>query len=618
MFRKVWFTTVAGALVLAVSCGGGASAPPTTQLPPITISLSASSTTAPVNGISPFLTVTLQRAAGDSNPVTLTVVPLPSNVTPQITSPGTGSSGTISFSAAGTATPGTYAVTVNATEGGSTATSPLSLTVLSAPATVNITVSPTVNTSVGFGGQLQTFMTTTFMAAEWDRSFFPALPSATATLGTLNPQHIRVLTNNEGIPQQPDQSWDFSVLDATVDPVLSVGDHSIVLVLAAAPFWMDNQNTQLPPSNFQYFAKYAQQMVQYYNTTAGFTDSNGVQHVHTPFTPITYWGIFNEPDANGLSAADYANLYNLTVTAMQAAGSLVPLKFVAVELGGTFPNDYVPGFISGVTAQVDVVTGHNFAVCGWNNLDVDALNAIPLFFVPYAQQFASLLANSSKLSQAQLWLSDNNVDSDFAIGNGAGACTDPFELDPRGTSAFFAGWRPYVFSQWAQAGSHMLSHWNFNQDPTLTTMTAEVTYTTGQPYISYWVDYYLQRYFPYCAPDEPSTCTAGGASILSVTSSEPAGLQTVEPLAVRNADGSVVVMAVDHAVNGPNDVNGPGAPRNVVLDLSQLGVFTSANVLTIDANTDLTSGPTPVSVGPAAQMTLSLGGYGVSFLKLIP
>jgi hypothetical protein len=105
---------------------------------------------------------------------------------------------------------------------------------------------------------------------------------------------------------------------------------------------------------------------------------------------------------------------------------------------------------------------------------------------------------------------------------------------------------------------------------------------------------------------------------LTVSSSEPTGAQTVEILATRSTDGSVVVMAADHAVNAPNDNNGPGAPRTVVLDLSQLGTFTSASEISIDANTNVATGPAAVNVSPSAQMTLTMGGYGVTLLKLVP
>ena len=620
MFRKSALFVALGSLALLAACGGSSSPLPQ----PITISLSSASATAPLNAASPAVTVTIQRMPGDTNPVTLTVSQAPSGVVPQITSPGTGDSGSIVLSAAAGAAPGTYPLLVNATEGGTPVAAPLSLTVLSSPVTVNVTVSPVVNTSVGFAGQLQTVMTTQFQAAEWDESFFQTLPGATTTLANLEPEHIRVYTSSLGIPQRADKSWDFSVLDATLDPVISVGDKSINMVLVQGPPWMCTDigpNCVLQPQNYPDFANYAAQMVQYYNTTTGFTDGNGVQHVHTPFTPITYWSIYTIPDLVGMTPQQYANLYNLTVTAMQNAGSLVPLKFVALELSGvTDANDYAPAFLDAVTAQIDVVSQQQYAVCGWFYSDATAMGAVPYNFGQYARDFANIVATSPKLSNAVLWMTENNVDADF---EGSG-CSNPFEIDPRGTSSFFAGWRPYVFSQWAQAGSHTVVHSDFDQDASdMSLMYAEVAYATAQPYISYWVDYNLGHYFPYCQPDEPPACQAPTSNILTVSTSEPAGSQTVEILATANSDGSVVVMAANHAVNGPNDDNGPGAPRNLVIDISQLGNFSSATELTIDAslidpNTNLATEPVAESVVPAPQMTLNMGGYGVTFLKLLP
>ena len=613
-------TAVLFSMATLPSCGGGYGPSTPTSFPQtITISLSSNSTTLALGNsvTSSSVTVTFQRDASDTNKVILTIASLPAGVTAQ--SSGTGNSVTITFIASNNATPGTYGVTITATEGGSAANAQLALTVLSAPTNVNVKINPTVNTSVGFNGRLQTFMTTSFQAAEWDQSFFSSIPNATANLVNLNSQHMRVLTTSQGVPQRQDKSWDFSVLDATLDPVIGVGDKSIVLVLQTAPPWMNDQNGHLLPEHFQDFAAYAAQMVKYFNTTAGFTDASGTQHVHAPFTPVTYWGIFNEPDINGLTAAQYTDLYNQTVSAMLAAGSQVPMKFVAVELSGvTDPNDYIPTFIQNVTGQVDVATAHYFAVCGWTNSDASVFDTIPQQATPAAQHFATLLANSSNLNHVQLWMSDNNIDVDIDLGNGIGQCVTPFKIDQRATDAFFTAWRPYLFSQWAQAGSHMLAHWNFNQDATYTKQFGEVTFTSGQPYLSYWMDYYLQRYFPYCAPDEPSSCTNTGSDILEFTSSEPAGSQTVEILASKNNDGSIVIMAVNHAVNSSSDVDGFGAPRNIVLDLSSLGAFSYATELTIDKNTDVTNGPTTQNVTPLSQMTISLSGYGVTFLKLNP
>jgi len=75
-------------------------------------------------------------------------------------------------------------------------------------------------------------------------------------------------------------------------------------------------------------------------------------------------------------------------------------------------------------------------------------------------------------------------------------------------------------------------------------------------------------------------------------------------------------MIANHAINAPTDNNGPGAPRTIAVDVSALGSFQSGSLLTIDANTSVSSGPTASSVTPSAHMTVTLNGYGVAFLTL--
>jgi len=90
----------------------------------------------------------------------------------------------------------------------------------------------------------------------------------------------------------------------------------------------------------------------------------------------------------------------------------------------------------------------------------------------------------------------------------------------------------------------------------------------------------------------------------------------LETLAVRNTDNSVVVMVANYAVVSPTDNNGPGAPRTVSLDVSSLGTFSTANLLTINSATDVTNGPTATSIAPASPIQVRLNGYGVAFVKL--
>jgi len=77
-----------------------------------------------------------------------------------------------------------------------------------------------------------------------------------------------------------------------------------------------------------------------------------------------------------------------------------------------------------------------------------------------------------------------------------------------------------------------------------------------------------------------------------------------------------VIMLANHAINAPTDNDGPGAPRTIAVDVSALGTFQSGSLLTIDGNTNATSGPTATSVTPSPQMTVVLNGYGVAFLSL--
>ena len=81
-------------------------------------------------------------------------------------------------------------------------------------------------------------------------------------------------------------------------------------------------------------------------------------------------------------------------------------------------------------------------------------------------------------------------------------------------------------------------------------------------------------------------------------------------------NGSVTIMISNFAVKSAGDNNGPGAPRTVQIDTSALGNFATATLLTIDASTNVTTGPAPASPTPAPQMQVTLNGYGVAFLTL--
>ena len=270
---------------------------------------------------------------------------------------------------------------------------------------------------------------------------------------------------------------------------------------------------------------------------------------------------------------------------------------------------FLPPFVApasqgGVNTQVDVMSTHFYSSC--NQLDTDSalMNTVPQF-AANVSYFYQELKRRTDLANVPVWVTENNVNADYSNGNGKSVCNpaQTFVTDRRGTSAFFAAWRPYVFSQLGKVGNQALYHWAYDSDQ----QYGEVD-LSGNTYLSYWVDKTLAAIYP-------STVAAPGPSILELSATEST---SVEILATKNADGSVTVMVDDHAVASAADNNGMGAPRTVIVDVSGLGTFSSASMVTIDATTSLTNGPSPVSVTPAARMAVNLGGYGVAFLTLKP
>jgi hypothetical protein len=122
---RVALTLVFGAALTALSCGGG----PSNNPPPAPISLSIDSQTVIVgqDGTSAAVTATVARPAGDTNSVALTASGVPSGVNTQVAAPGTGNTGTVTFTPQTTGGPaaGTYSVTLSASDGNTTASASL-------------------------------------------------------------------------------------------------------------------------------------------------------------------------------------------------------------------------------------------------------------------------------------------------------------------------------------------------------------------------------------------------------------------------------------------------------------------------------------------------------------
>jgi hypothetical protein len=597
------------------SSGGGSCAAVSGQL----LTLSPTTVLLPAGGGTATISYSMTPVC--ANPVLQIATVLPNTITVQISPPQTAGDqegGTITFTASSAAAAGSATADFALSSSVGAVTEPVTIVV--APM---VTVSSTVDTSLGINGQLKQFMSTSFQPAEWDYQFFQNHPTTEPSqLTTLAPQHIRLQGVSEAVPwkanSNPQQTtdWDFSILDAIVQPVLTVGDASPEFQIAVTPsFFSLTSPLSANDPNLALFVSYAQNLVRYYNkggfAWAGTTFASPSNH------PITWWGIYNEYNINGLTPADYVVLYNAVVPAMQQVDPTI--KFSALELsdfdsGDGDPRNNLPTFVAapgsgGVNAQVNVASTHFYSTCNQSTPDAQVFASVP-GFANDVQYFNSQFSGSSNsnLSSVAVWVTENNVNADFADANGNSTCNpgQKFVLDQRGTSAFFAAWRPYVYSQLAKAGNQALYHWDYDADAQF----SEVDYNTDLKYLSYWVDQTLEQMFPVSSTSNPQ--------ILGTSS-----LANVEALATENADGSYVVMITNYAVNSPSDNNGTGAPLSVIVDISALGTLTSASQiaqLTLNASTDLGSGPNASgqSITPAPRLLVTLSGYGTTFLHIIP
>ena len=464
--------------------------------------------------------------------------------------------------------------------------------------TVAVTVLNQIDTTSGQNGRLNMFMSTSFQPADWDYTFFGHHPGIEKLLWQLVPQHINLQSIVGGNPANGANSWDFTMNNAVNQPVLALADHSPLYEIVP-PSYLTQGNNGVAAADFSAFAEYTANLVSYFNA-GGFQAGASRYQSPSPYH-ITWWGIYNEPNINGMTPQAYTDLYNLTVPAMQAVDP--NLRFVAVELADWTgqADSFLPAFVQNVNARVDVVATHFYGACNQNTPDAQLFGAIDTFVGEVQRIRADMQANPA-LADLPIWVTENNVNADYSNGNGMSVCNpgQRFVTDRRGSSAFFAAWRPMVFARLARAGVNSLHHWDYDAD----LQYGEVDFGTGNPQLSYWVDYWLSHLFP----------SPPGAGILQVQNSDSTG--SVDAFAARNDDGSVVIMLIDHALFRAADNNGPGDARTFNVDVSALGSFDSVTTLTINAFTSAASGPLVQTVPFMPNLSLTLPGYGVAFLRL--
>lgn len=592
-----------GALV-----GCGSSTTTHSQALTFGVSLGASSVVVGQDGVAATVSLT---TFGQSGSPTVAFAGLPSGITAQYLS----TSGMLQFTGSASAAAGTTSVTVSVSQGGQSASKTLS--VISAPV---VAISGTQDTFKGVNGKLIHAMGTSFQPAEWSNTFFNTNTSARETaLGALGAKYIRIQGVSQGVPMKSNTGtsadWDFSIIDSVVQPALQRG--SLEFQVAVAPAWMQTSSGHLDVDNhLGDFATYAANLVRYYNK-GGF--DWGGKHFASPLAtthPIQWWGIFNEFNYNGLTAAQYVKVYNALVPAMLAVDPTI--KFSALELGNAppgsgwsgdpelyLPTIFAPSASGGISAQVDAVSAHFYGTCNQRDSDQKLFAAVPVF-AQGVSYFYQQMKQRSDLANTPVWVTENNVNADYANSQGMSSCTptQTFVTDTRGTNAFFAAWRGYAFSQLAKVGNQALYHWDYDADA----QYGEVNSSTGAPYLSYWIDQELAKMYP----------ANPAQQILKTTDTDD---PEVESLATLNASSQVIVMLANHALVSTADNNGTGADRTLIVDYTNANLPAApatAGLLVYDSTTGTSAAPTATTVSYSTRIPVTLHGYGLTFLTVGP
>jgi hypothetical protein len=220
------------------------------------------------------------------------------------------------------------------------------------------------------------------------------------------------------------------------------------------------------PASFPDFSQMSANLVRYCST-GGFDDGGNHFQSSSPYL-VTWEGIFNEPDINGLSAQQYPMLCNTVVPLMRQADPSI--KFVAAELAGS-PLTYFPISVGGVTDPADAVAKHFYSACFQRDLDRSLFATIPGFAANVRAMYSDMAINPA-LAGVPVRITENNVNADYNQGNRISSLA-------------------LIFEQLGEAGAQALYHWDFGTDAQYCEIDGD-----AKPYLSYWVDYYLSHWLP--------------------------------------------------------------------------------------------------------------------------
>jgi hypothetical protein len=392
--------------------------------------------------------------------------------------------------------------------------------------------------------------------------------------------------------------WNFEALDSIVSDIRRA-DAEVLLTAVAPPQWIWTCTAgPVRDPGFGDFGDYMARLVAYYNTGAFVAESGRtITNPAGVANRIGYWELWNEPDMKGcpdgggnhLNPRQYVAMWNETVPKMLAVDPTIKLIGPATAHAVTteFP-DYIPALLAGATRKPDAISFHAYG--GWDNSQSDQ------FHFDGEGSGAGLDGVERGLKRVKalapgipVWITELNVNS--------GGWSDPADAH-RSWTEFSAAWGATAFRRLALAGADVVLQYQFAH-PVLRQFSL-VDVRTGEPFLPYWRDYYLARYFP------------AGSTVISSGSN----LAGVESLAVRPPGSNDVHLLVVNRQVGDAALAGRGIPATIRVDVRNWSGSSTITALVIDSTTPLDTGPSAVELPSEGPITVTFAGYGAALLNI--
>jgi hypothetical protein len=299
-------------------------------------------------------------------------------------------------------------------------------------------------------------------------------------------------------PADGKTSWDFSLLDSTMDAFMeATKGHSVVVNFSTTPAWMwktekpvdypdnayqtdwnYNQGTVLRDTTIQQLADYYARLLSWY-TKGGFTDELGAYHKSGHYFKIQYWEVLNEVEAeHSMSPQTYTKIYDAIVTAMHKVDP--NLKFIGMALAYESNPEFFEYFLNPKNHKagvpVDGISYHHYSSESYSG---QALSGYQYTFFESADAFINTVRYIEAIRKR---LSPNTITTINELGTFLGA--DPIPDDYWNLAgAMYA----HLFLEFSQMGIDVAGESQLVGFPTQFPDVSMINWKNGNPNSRYWV-----------------------------------------------------------------------------------------------------------------------------------